>query len=531
MKVALVVLIASALFAAQVAQDGDVLPPPRKGLVAVHFPDLTKAEESIRDQVRGLQNSLAAAAKNPATSAAALSEAYGQLGEIYHAYSLLSPARDCYLNANYLAPKDFVWIYLLGKLDQQEGRYDEAIRRYQLARTLRPDYIAAPVTLGNIFLELNRLDEATQSFNAALQIEKHNPAAHYGLGQIALSKRAYAEAVAHFEQTLAQTPAANRVHYSLAMAYRGLGNAEKVKAHLAQQGTVGVRVSDPVVDRLQDLIAGERLYLSRGKVAFEAQRYADAVAEFRKAVAAKPDSVTARVNLGAALSQTGDVNGAIEQFEAALRIEPDKANAHYNLAVLLAQQNKHGAAITHLRWVLKTEPGDTSARYLLAQELVKAERLDEAVAEFYRVVLAAPDNESALLELVRLLHQKLLFKQALDLLEKHHAQYPQRGRTVAFLAYLLATSPQTELRDGARALELAQRVYDASSAPQHGALVAFALAELGRCSEAAKFQQQMIAAAEQQGKNDLAVKLKADLKRFENASCRPSGETTFPDFL
>ena len=90
-----------------------------------------------------------------------------------------------------------------------------------------------------------------------------------------------------------------------------LGDAEKAKAHLAQQGSVGVRVADPLVDGLQDLITGERVYLARGKVAFEAQRYADAVTEFRKAVAAKPDSVTARINLGAALTQVGDVNGAV----------------------------------------------------------------------------------------------------------------------------------------------------------------------------------------------------------------------------
>ena len=55
------------------------------------------------------------------------------------------------------------------------------------------------------------------------------PAAHYGLGQIAMSRRDYAEAWDHFEKTLAQVPGANRVHYSLAMAYRGLGDAEKVK--------------------------------------------------------------------------------------------------------------------------------------------------------------------------------------------------------------------------------------------------------------------------------------------------------------
>src|SRR6185369_9268279 len=225
------------------------------------------------------------------------------------------------------------------------GSFDDALRGFRIARSLRQDYLAVPVNLGNIYLELNRLDEAKASLSAALEIDKNNAAAHYGLGQVALSSRSYAEAIRHFEATLAQAPSANRVHYSLAMAYRGLGDLEKVKAHLAQQGSVGVRVADPLLDALQNLIEGERLPLARGKLAFEAKRYAEAAEEFRKAVAAKPDSAIARINLGVTLSQLGDVEGAAEQFEEAIRIEPGRVNAHYNLAILLADQNKHEQAI------------------------------------------------------------------------------------------------------------------------------------------------------------------------------------------
>src|SRR6185295_17838755 len=339
-------------------------------------------------------------------------------------------------------------------------RFDDAIRRYQIARTLRPDYVATLVNLGNIFLELNRLEDAQGSFSTALELDKNNPAAHYGLGQVAVSKRSYAEAVDHFEKTLAQVPDANRVHYSLAMAYRSLGNPEKAKAHLAQQGSVGVRVADPLFDSLRDLITGERVYLARGKVAFEAQRFADAVSEFRKAVAAKPDSVTARINLGAALTQVGDLNGAVEQFEEALRLDPGRVNAHYNLAVLLARQNKHDQAITHLRSALRVEENDLNARLLLAQELQNSGRPDEALRESAR------------------------------------------------LAYLLAASPETALRNGARALDLAQRIYSATSTAQHGALVALTLAELGRCGEAADWQRRMIAATEQEGNAELLTKLR-----------------------
>jgi len=524
-KCFLLVILTLASSLAYSQTTSETLQPTRAGLVPVHFPDLTKLEESVRAQITSAQDVLATTSIQSVTSETALGEAYSNMGQVYHAYSLTSPARECYLNAVRLLPKDFRWPYLLGKLDQQEGRFEDAINNYTIARTLKPDYIAALINLGNIFLELNRPNEALENFNRALALNKNIPAAYYGLGQLAMSQRRYTDAVNLFEKTLAQVPGANRVHYSLAMAYRGLGNSEKVKTHLALQGSVGVRVSDPLIDALQDLIEGERVHLSRGKLAFEAQRYSEAAVEFRKAVEAKPRSFTARVNLGAALAQAGEVKEAIEQLEEAIRLDPTKANAHFNLAILLARQNKHEEAISHVRAALVADENDLGARLFLAQELWKAAHFDEALKEYSVVVQLDPDNESALLAQVKLLYRKGQFKQALDALEKGHAQYPQKGRTAVMLAYAMATSPVSQLRNGSQALEVAQRVYAATGTIQHGVVVALALAELGRCNEAAEWQRRMITAAEQEGKADLVKALRGGLKNYEvKDSCRPPGD-------
>lgn len=359
---------------AQRVRDDDLLRPPKPTLIAVHLPDLTELENEVREQIKSQQDALAAVTKNPNATEAELSAAYGLMGQTYHAYSLTTPARECYVNAGRLAPRDFRWIYLLAKLDQQQGDAEQAIRGFKTVSSLRPDFVAAPVNLGNIYLELNRLDDAQSSFANALAIDKNSAAADYGLGQVALAKRNYAEAVNYFQKALELAPAANRIHYSLAMAYRGLGNSEQTKSHLAQQGTVGVRVADPLIDGLQELVSGARVHLVRGRMALEAKRYAEAVEEFRRAVAAIPDSVAAHINLGAALTQTGDLPGAMDQFEATLRLDPNNVTAHYNLAVLLANENKHEQAIAHLQVVTNINPEDTGARLLLAQELEKARK-------------------------------------------------------------------------------------------------------------------------------------------------------------
>ena len=502
----------------------DVLPPPGPTLVAIHLPDLTQLENEVRDQIKSQEALLAAAVKNSNSTEADLVAAYGLMGQTYHAYSLTAPARECYVNASRLAPRDFRWIYLLAKLDQQEGAVTEAIRGFKNVCSLQPEFTAAVVNLGNIYLELNRLDDAQASFRNALEIDKSSAAAYYGLGQVALSKRNYVAAVDYFQKSLELAPGANRIHYSLAMAYRGLGDTEKARLQLTQQGTVGVRVADPLIDGLQELVQGVRVHLVRGRTALEAKRYAEAVTEFRRALSASPDSVTAHVNLGAALTQTGDLNGAREQFEATLRIDPGNTAAHYNLAVLLASEDKHELAIAHLQAVLRINANGPGARFLLGQQLEKATRMDEALREFSTVADANPDNEAALIERVKLLQWKKQNKEAVDALEKGHARYPQKTRTTAMLAELLAASPQYELRDGNRALTLAQSLYEATGSLEHGALVGLALSEVGRCSEAADWQRKLIDIATKGQREDLLPKLKTDLQRYEHAPCRPVAE-------
>lgn len=507
-----------------------VIAPPRAGLLPVHSPDLKTLEPDVREQLLSLQTNLVATASDHRVTNEKLGEAYGSLGQAYHAYSLFPQAEECYRNAHLLISADFRWTYLLGNILQLDGRAEEAISFYEQTRTLRPDYQPAAVNLGNIYLRQNRLNEARAILIEVLKYNVNCAACRYGLGQAALSARDYKQAVEYLEQALKEAPQANRIHYGLALAYRGLGDIEKARTHLEQQGPVGVRVSDPLIDGLRQLIRGDRLHLVQGRKAFDAGRFSDAADEFRKAVAANPNGVPARVNLGAALAQMGDIAGAVEQYQHALRLDSKNATAHFNLGFLLAKQNQHEQAIIHFQAVLASNPADTESRFGLAQELEKSSRVDEALTEYSRVVQSDPGNEDAMLELVKLMLSKRQYKLAVDTLEKAHRLFPEKGRTAIMLAYLLACTPQYDLRDGARALELARLVYQATDLVNHGAIVAMSLAELGRCAEAAELQRRLIAAAERDRRPDMVVKLKTDLRRYESANpCRPQGELLVSD--
>ena len=78
------------------------------------------------------------------------------------------------------------------------------------------------------------------------------------------------------------------------------------------------------------------------------------------------------------------------------------------------------------------------------------------------------------------------------------------------------------LRDGKRALDLVMKVYRAKTVPTPAETLALALAEVGRCEEAATLQKQLVATAEQLKDGNLVEQLKKDLVRYEKGNpCRP----------
>jgi len=449
-------------------------------------------EPAVAEQIRALEDSLAGLANTKDLSKPQLAQAYGELGQLYHAYELIESAEACYRNANRLSPDNYRWVHLGGRLKEAAGDASLAVKLFEDAVNQNPRYTASALHLGDVYRGLNRHDEARKAYQTVLALDPDSAAAFRGLGETALSEQKYAEAVENLTKALELTPQANRLHYSLGMAYRGLGDLDKAKEELARRGPVGVRGSDPLFDEVEALRRGERVQLIQGRMAFAARRYKQAAEFFRKAVEAEPTSARARINLGAALGQSGDLDGALQQYQAVLQTEPNNETARFNTGVLLVRGGKAAEAAEHFQAVVAVSPDDLEANRELAKSLVKSGRAADAIVPYQKVAASDPDDEIALTSLTTLLVNAGRPQEALDLLEKAHEKYPDRGITAHALARILAASPDAKLRDAARALELAKSVFNARQEVFHGETVALALAELGRCEEAAKWQQQLI---------------------------------------
>ncbi len=93
-----------------------------------------------------------------------------------------------------------------------------------------------------------------------------------------------------------------------------------------------------------------------GRVAFKAQRYDDAAAQFARVVAADPEHLKARLNWAAALSYSGKTSEAIGQCQNVLTRDPANAEAHYQWGAVLVRAGKHQEAVEKFDQALALKP-------------------------------------------------------------------------------------------------------------------------------------------------------------------------------
>jgi Flp pilus assembly protein TadD len=78
----------------------------------------------------------------------------------------------------------------------------------------------------------------------------------------------------------------------------------------------------------------------------------------------RPDNAMAHYNLGNALTDKGDLDGAIAEYRTALRLQPDNAVAHYNLGRVLWTKGDREAAFEEFHTAYRLAPNEPTIRQI-----------------------------------------------------------------------------------------------------------------------------------------------------------------------
>ena len=126
--------------------------------------------------------------------------------------------------------------------------------------------------------------------------------------------------------------------------------------------------------------------------------------------------------MGNALTRNRQIDEAIAHYKEAIKLQPDYADAYYNLASALLAKGDVNEAIAQWQKALAIWPNDSDAHIGLGNALLQKGSLKEAVAHYEKALEIAPQDINACNN----------------------------------MAWVLATSSDASIRDGARAVSLAQ---------------------------------------------------------------------------
>jgi tetratricopeptide (TPR) repeat protein len=499
-------------------------PPRDASLFDVSFPDVSRVDPGVQEQLRERQSILQSVLARDDASSVERGEAYGLLAMLLHAAEYYDAAEPAYRNAEILIPADRRWPYYLAHLYKSRGERPQSMIAFARVLELQPDYVPALVWLGRMHLDDGDVERAQLLFDRAYRLAPRQVAVLAGLGQAALARRDFVRAASVLQTALAIDPSASSIHAPLAVAYRALGDGERAARHSAEWRNTEILLADPLRQELDLVLNSGLSFELRGIRALEAKRF-DFAAEFFRQGAALTPSTTAlgrslRHKLGTALFLAGDAAAAIVQFNEVVASSPSQgldetaAKAHYSLGVISATQLRDEEAIAHLSAALRYSPNYVEARQALGDALRRSGRDADSLTHYEAAVRIAPQSADARFGYAMALVRLRRYREAYDWLAAAREMHPERDEFTHAMARLLAAAADNGVRDGARALALVDTLLRGEKTVALGETTAMALAESGRYDEAAAVQRQIIKAAHEAGLTVDVDRLRAELQRY-----------------
>jgi tetratricopeptide (TPR) repeat protein len=176
-------------------------------------------------------------------------------------------------------------------------------------------------------------------------------------------------------------------------------------------------------------------------------------------------------NLGFLYLRRGELDKAISHFETALKIRSGNSQARYNLgtaivhmnlANALARDGKPEEAVMHYEEAVQLRPDYGDAYYNFGSVLFQQGRIDDAIAQWQKALAIQPDDAQAHTSLGNAFLQKGRPEKAIVHYQEALAIDPREVNARNNMAWVLATSSDASIRNGAMAVSLAAQALEIS---------------------------------------------------------------------
>jgi protein O-mannosyl-transferase len=393
----------------------------------------------------------------------------------------------------------------LGQILLEKNQVNDAIANLQKSLQINPRFSEPYNNLGDALLRIGQTNEAVMHFEKAAALDPASPVSYYNLGNAWLEMGRYDKSMAQFQKALQNDPGFAKAYNNLGVVLLRIGRTNEAMANF--QKAIEVEPHLDFADAHNNLA---NLLVAKG-------RPNDAADCYQKAIQINPAFAEAHCGLADLLTAQGRPDEAIEQYKKVVQLNPNYLAAHYNLGVVLARQARLDEAAAHFQKVIQLNPDSANAHGNLANVLVGQGKLDEAIGEYQRTLELEPNSAQAHYKLGLGLQTQRNFQAAINEYRKTLNLDPRHLPARLGLAWLLATSPEEGLRDGGKAVTLAEtaKAFAAIESPQLLDTLAAAYAEAGRFDKAVETAKRALNLSATQNNQPLTDTIQSRLTLYE----------------
>jgi tetratricopeptide (TPR) repeat protein len=266
-----------------------------------------------------------------------------------------------------------------------------------------------------------------------------------------------------------------------------------------------------------------KAYYNRGHTYDKQDQHDEAISDFTEAIELNPMYAKAYNSLGAIYAEKGQYDQAISNCTKAIELNPKAAYAYRNRGYAYSKQDQYEEAISDYSKAIELNPKYAKAHYNRGVAYAEKGLYDKALSDYIKFIELSPqDPMFAEVYYIRgnIYAKKGQYDQAIADYTKAIELNPQLADAYNNQAWLLATCPNERYRNGAKAVEMAQKAIESTEhAPPHmlGTLAA-AYAEAGRFEDAVATQTKKINMIEKGKTNEVAESVQ-HLESYK--ACKP----------
>ena len=331
--------------------------------------------------------------------------AHRGLGQMYLDRGQTEDAKRSLARAIELDPKlTGVRIYYASAL-LRSGEPQRAIEHLRFAIEQREEVTLAYALVGVAEERLGKTAEAFADYSRAIELDPNNATAHEGRARLFEARGEIDKAIEDYSTAYRQQPS-RELAVKLAELHTRAGQAQAAiqlyrRLLLEKPDDLSVRIEmaclmgengqgeegEKEIARVIAAKPKDAKLLTRAGDFFFKQKPAQAAEYYKRAIDADPKDDRARVQLGASLVRSMQIEAAMPVLLDVLSRDPDNYAAHASLATALFKQKRYPEAAREFIWIIRVRPEVPASYYFLAisfDHLGDCEQASRAYQDFVR---------------------------------------------------------------------------------------------------------------------------------------------------